>query len=122
LLSLLAETGYEPQAFKSGPDFIDPGFHRLASGRDSYNLDPWMMGTEAIRSCFSAHGESVRVVEGMGGLFEGQDGTDFGSSAWFAKELGIPVVLVVDAWGMTRSTGAVLDGFAQFDPNIRAYP
>jgi cobyrinic acid a,c-diamide synthase len=119
LLSLLVETGYEPQAFKSGPDFIDPGFHKLATGKDSYNLDPWMMGGEGIRRCFARHGETVRVVEGMGGLFDGQDGTELGSSAWLAKELGIPIVLVVDAWGMTRSTGAVIEGFMRFDPDAR---
>ncbi len=119
LLSLLAEAGYEPQAFKSGPDFIDPGFHRVATGRDSYNLDPWMMGADGIRRCFAEHGETVRVVEGMGGLFDGQDGTEFGSSGWLAKELGIPIVLMVDAWGMTRSTGAVIEGFKRFDASAK---
>jgi cobyrinic acid a,c-diamide synthase len=119
LLSLLAEKGYEPQAFKAGPDFIDPGFHKFATGRDSYNLDRWMMGVEGIRSCFEAHHETTRVVEGMGGLFDGQDGTELGSSAWLAKELQIAVVLVIDAWGMTGSTGAVMDGFVRFDSNVK---
>lgn len=115
LLSLLVESDYEPQGFKSGPDFIDPGFHRLATGKDSYNLDRWMMGAEGVQRCFAEHGGTVRVVEGMGGLFDGQDGTEFGSSASLAKELGIPIVLVIDAWGMTRSTGAVMEGFRRFD-------
>jgi cobyrinic acid a,c-diamide synthase len=115
LLALLAEHGVEPHAFKLGPDFIDPGFHRVATGRPSYNLDAWMMGLEGMQQCFRQHEGYLRVIEAMGGLFDGRDGTEEGSAAWTGKKLGVPVVLVVDAWGMTRSVGAVIEGFKNFD-------
>jgi cobyrinic acid a,c-diamide synthase len=121
VMAALAQEGYAVQPFKIGPDFIDPGYHRLATGRTSINLDLWMMGWEGIRDDFERYAGSadVAIVEGMGALHDGENGTARGSAADFAHHLGLPVLLVVDVWGMTRSTAAVLRGFADLDPRVK---
>jgi len=122
LMEALAGRGWRVQPFKVGPDFIDGGYHRLLTGRESLNLDLWMMGLANLRRTFAAAaGEAdVAVVEGVGALFDGENGTrERGSSGFVARRLGVPVVLVVDIWGMTRSTHALLDGFLGFDPRVR---
>lgn len=122
LMAALRERGYRVQPFKVGPDFIDSGYHRRVLGRDSINLDLWMMGMANLRRSFSrfAAGADVAVIESMGALFDGENGTrERGSSGFLARKLDIPVVLVLDIWGMTRSTRAVLEGFMGFDPRVR---
>jgi cobyrinic acid a,c-diamide synthase len=122
LLATLRAAGYCVQPFKIGPDFIDAGHHGAVAGRDSINLDSWMMGMAGVRRSFveNAAGCDVAVVESMGALFDGENGVrDRGSAAHLARALSIPVVLVVDIWGMTRSTAALLDGFLRFDPRTR---
>ncbi|WP_030019565.1 cobyrinate a,c-diamide synthase [Streptomyces monomycini] len=121
LLRLLRERGLRVQAFKIGPDFIDPGYHREITGRPSINLDLWMTGAEGVRRSFdrwSAEAD-VCVIEAMGGLYDGENGTEKGSAAHIAKLLGLPVVVVMDVWGMTRTSGAVLGGLLAFDPEVR---
>ncbi|PWU19175.1 MAG: cobyrinate a,c-diamide synthase, partial [Candidatus Rokuibacteriota bacterium] len=101
LLETLRRRGLRVQAFKVGPDFIDPRFHELVTGRPSYNLDGWMCGREHVLACVSRHASDVdvAVVEGMMGCFDGVDGgSEVGSTAQVAKWLGAPVVLVLDAW------------------------
>ncbi len=121
LLSLLAEKGFRVQPFKVGPDFIDGGYHRLATGVDSINLDLWMMGWGGLLESFREFSRpaEVSVIEGMGALFDGKNGTVSGSSAEIAKRLKVPVLLVVDIWGMTATTGAVLEGLLNFDPQVK---
>ena len=122
LMSALARRGFVVQPFKIGPDFIDPGYHRLATGRDSINLDLWMTGLRQVRASVARHLASadVGIVEGLGALFDGENGTrDRGSAACFSRHLGFPILLVLDIWGMTRSTAALLNGFINFDPRIR---
>jgi len=121
LMALLRRKGHRVQPLKIGPDFIDGGYHRLATGRDSINLDLWMMGRKGIESSFQDHsiGADVSVIEGMGALFDGTDGTIDGSSAEIAKHLNVPVILVVDIWGATVTTGAVLEGLLRFDRKVR---
>src|SRR5215475_479930 len=109
------------QAFKVGPDFIDPGFHELTTGRPSYNLDGWMCGRERVLACVARHAADVDVgvVEGVMGCFDGFDGrSEAGSTAEVAKWLKAPVVLVLDAWALARSAGAVALGFERFDPDL----
>jgi cobyrinic acid a,c-diamide synthase len=121
LLEALRRRGVRVQAFKVGPDFIDPGLHALATGRASYNLDGWMYGRDAVRACVArqaAHAD-LAVVEGVMGCFDGIDGTsEEGSTAQIAKWLHAPVVLVVDAWASARSAAAVVHGFESFDPAL----
>jgi cobyrinic acid a,c-diamide synthase len=110
------------QAFKVGPDFIDPGFHQLVTGRPSYNLDAWMCGRDHVIDTVLRHtaDADLALVEGVMGCFDGVDGTsDEGSTAQVAKWLGVPVVLVVDARGHARSAAAVVLGFERFDPALR---
>ena len=121
LLEALRRRGLRVQAFKVGPDFIDPGLHALATGLPSYNLDGWMCGRQAVLACVERHarGADLAVVEGVMGCFDGIDGTsEEGSTAEIAKWLGAPAVLVVDAWASARSVAAVVRGFEGFDPAL----
>jgi len=122
LLEAFRRRGLTVQAFKVGPDFIDPGFHALVTARPSYNLDGWMCGREPVRATVAGYaaGADLVVVEGMMGCFDGVDGTsEVGSTAQIAKWLDAPVVLVVDASSLSRSAAAVVLGFERFDPDLR---
>ncbi len=121
LLEAFRRRGLVVQAFKVGPDFIDPGFHELITGRPSYNLDGWMCGREHVLNAVARHARDtdLALVEGVMGCFDGFDGTsDDGSTAQVAKWLGAPVVLVVDARAQSRSAAAVVFGFERFDPEL----
>lgn len=120
LMSAFAERS-TVQAYKVGPDYIDPGYHTAATGRPSRNLDTWMIPAERVKELFSrsALGADLCVIEGVMGLFDGYDGrSESGSTAQVAKLLSAPVVLVIDARSMARSAGAVALGFRQFDPQL----
>lgn len=121
LLEAYRRRGLRVQAFKVGPDFIDPAFHALVTGRPSYNLDGWMCGREQIRESVARHaaGADLVVVEGMMGCFDGLDArSEEGSTAQVAKWLGAPVVLVIDVGSQSRSAAAVVQGFERFDPEL----
>jgi cobyrinic acid a,c-diamide synthase len=109
------------QPFKLGPDFIDGAYHAEAAGRPTVNLDLWMMGEDGIRDAFQRWSGDVdiAVIEAMGALYDGADGTETGSAAELAKLLDLPVVLVLDVWGMTRTAAAILEGMRRFDPGVR---
>jgi cobyrinic acid a,c-diamide synthase len=122
LLRALCEDGLTVQPFKSGPDYIDPAFHRAATGRASFNLDTWAMD-DGLRAAIAAkaRGADICVAEGSMGLFDGvatrgQGG--FGSSAETAKSMGWPVVLVLDVGGQAQSAAATALGFAQYDTDL----
>lgn len=121
IMSLLSKR-YKVQGFKVGPDFIDPMYHSAATGRPCRNLDSFMMDDDRIRNLvgFASEDADVCVVEGVRGLYEGLSGdSDIGSTAYIAKLLDLPVVLVVDAGSLTRSTAAIINGFKAFDPEVR---
>ncbi len=125
LLGALRQRGLAVSPHKVGPDYIDPGYHALAAGRAGRNLDPWLVGEDQILPMF-AHGArtpapaDVAIIEGVMGLFDGASGRgDFASTAHVARLLGAPIVLVVDAAGFSSSAGALLHGFATFDPGTR---
>ncbi len=122
LLRALSEDGLTVQPFKSGPDYIDPAFHRAATGRASFNLDTWAMD-EALFGAISAEakGADIAVAEGSMGLFDGvatKGQRGFGSSAETAKALGWPVILVLDVGGQAQSAAATALGFARYDPEL----
>jgi cobyrinic acid a,c-diamide synthase len=121
LMAALRERGLAVQPFKVGPDFIDPTHHSAVCGRPSRNLDTFMMGVEGIRRsfCLGVEGADVAVVEGVMGLYDGLDATEVASTAHVAKALEIPVVLVINVHGMSRSAAALELGFANFDPGVR---
>jgi len=124
LMAALRGRGLVVSGHKVGPDYIDPGYHALATGRPPRNLDPFLCGEDLIAPMFrhGAAGAQIAVIEGVMGLFDGVDGavlaqadTDFGSTAHVARLLGAPVVLVVDAARAGRSVAALVAGFAAFD-------
>jgi len=122
LLAALQRRGRRVQAFKVGPDFIDPGHHTLITGRPSRNLDGWMLGRDLNRQifCSAAADADLSIVEGMMGLFDGSSSTnEIGSTAEIAKQLQAPVLLVIDGSAMARSAAAMVLGYARFDPDLR---
>src|SRR5262249_20377759 len=121
ILSALRRRGLRVQAYKVGPDFIDPGHHSAITGIPSRTLDGWMLSREYNQHTFWQHlqDKDAGVVEGVMGLFDGYDGkTEAGSTAEMAKWLGLPVLLVVDASAMARSVAALVHGFESFDRDL----
>ncbi|HVP94733.1 MAG TPA: cobyrinate a,c-diamide synthase [Methanoregulaceae archaeon] len=120
LMQALAARGLVVQPFKVGPDFIDPTHHTIICTRPSRNLDPFMMGEEGVRQTFASacRGADIAVIEGVMGLFDGLDGTPESSTAHVARLLLSPVVLVVDAKGMSASANALIRGYSGFDPSL----
>ena len=121
LMAAYARRGLVVQAFKAGPDFIDPGHHALATGRPSHNLDGWMLSPEENRRILARHAGSadLAIVEGVMGLYDGFDPRgEQGSTAHLAKLLDLPVLLTVDARAMARSLAALARGFVEFDPEL----
>jgi len=121
LMAALAGRGLAVSGHKAGPDYIDPGYHALATGRPARNLDPVLCGAGTIPPLFAhgAAGADIAVIEGVMGLFDGRGATAEGSTAHVAGLLGAPVVLVVDASAQGRSVAALVSGFASFDPTVR---
>jgi len=122
LMAAFNRRGMRVQPFKVGPDFIDPTFHRAATGRISRNLDGWMLLREGNLKIFGRACENadLAVIEGVMGLFDGRDGTsEAGSTAEMAKWLNASVVLVVDGAAMARSAAALVQGFEHFDPDLK---
>ncbi|MEU6697175.1 cobyrinate a,c-diamide synthase [Pseudonocardia sp. NPDC046786] len=120
LMAALRRRGTRVAPFKVGPDYIDPGYHTLAAGRPGRNLDVVLQGAERLAP-LARHGSrdaDVAVVEGVMGLFDGRIPDGSGSTAQVAAALGVPVVLVVDVRGQSRSLAALLHGFRSFDPSV----
>ena len=111
---------YKVQPFKVGPDFIDPGHHTQICGRPSRNLDSFMMGEKGVMETFAhaSHGADYCIIEGVMGLFDGLDATEIASSAHIAKILNVPVLLVINANGVSRSIAAIVKGFLEFDRSV----
>ena len=122
LMAALRRRGSTVAGFKVGPDYIDPGYHALATGRPGRNLDPVLVGEQRIAplAAHGAAGAQLTVVEGVMGLFDGRTGTaGRGSTAHVATLLAAPVLLVVDVRGQGRSLAALLHGFRSFDVSVR---
>ncbi len=121
LCSALAARGLAVQPFKKGPDYIDPMWLSEASGRACYNLDPFLMTPVQITACFLRRAAQVdiSIVEGNKGLYDGLALDGSNSNAALAKLLGLPVVLVLDARGMTRGIAPLILGYQAFDRDIR---
>jgi cobyrinic acid a,c-diamide synthase len=128
LLAAFAAGGLKVAGFKVGPDYIDPGYHALASGRPGRNLDPVLVGADLIGPLFAhgAAGADLAVIEGVMGLYDGRaesgtglGGGDPGSTAEVAALLSAPVLLVVDAAAQGRSVAALVHGFRSFGTGIR---
>ncbi|HHT9110432.1 MAG TPA: cobyrinate a,c-diamide synthase [Candidatus Brocadiaceae bacterium] len=122
IMSALTEKGYKVQGFKAGPDYIDPSHHTAVTERPSRNLDTWLMSRDVCLELFerSAADSDISVIEGVMGLYDGSlDGSESGSTAHLAKILNVPIILVMDAKGMSRSAGAVVLGYMKFDEGVK---
>lgn len=121
IMAALRGRGLVVQPFKVGPDFIDPSHHTAICGRPCRNLDPYMMGEDGVVRTFASAsvGADIAVIEGVMGMYDGLEGEDTGSTAHVAKILGVPVALVVDVGGMSRSANALVGGYTAFDPAVR---
>lgn len=121
LIAALHRRGLSVQPFKVGPDYIDPTYHSRAAGRPCRNLDPWMIPPQRLSTLFHHHARSadISVIEGVMGLYDGQNYQDeVGSTAQVAKLTGSPTILIVDAAKAARSVAATALGFKQFDPKL----
>ena len=122
LLRALRDDGLAVQPFKSGPDYIDPAFHRAASGRASFNLDSWSMPATMLDTLAAkADDADFALAEGSMGLFDGvakPGATGNGASADIARRMGWPVVLVIDVSGQAQSAAATALGFSRYDPSV----
>ena len=126
LLRALKDRGVAVSSVKVGPDYIDPAFHRAASGRACFNLDGWAMRPETLAGALAEAGEGAELIlgEGVMGLFDGapvagREGLAAGSTAELAALTGWPVVLAVDCGGMGASVAALAQGFARFHPAVK---
>lgn len=121
LAAALRMHGKSVQTFKKGPDYIDPMWLEMASGAPCHNLDFYTMRSTEIDSWFVtyAHGKDFALIEGNKGLYDGLDLDGSNSNAALAKRLHAPVVLVIDARGMTRGIAPLILGYQAFDADIR---
>ena len=112
----LSRAGLDVRVFKTGPDFLDPAWHELASGHTVHNLDLWMTGEDDIRMrLYEAAGQAdLILVEGVMGLYDGEP-----SAAEMAHRLGLPVLAVIDASSMTGTFGALAHGLRTWLPGLR---
>jgi cobyrinic acid a,c-diamide synthase len=120
IMAALKKREMDVQPYKVGPDYIDPTYHTAICGKPSRNLDTFMMQVEGVRRTFSRHAKNndINVIEGVMGLFDGMDSTEIASSAHVAKSLGVPVILVINVHGMSRSAAALVKGFSEFDRDV----
>lgn len=119
LQRLFLRQGIKVAPAKTGPDYIDPAFHAVASGEPSINLDPWAMAPDALhaRSQKQAAGFDLLFVEGVMGLFDGAANGQ-GSTATLASTLKLPVILVLDVKGQAQTAAAIANGIKMHDPNV----
>jgi cobyrinic acid a,c-diamide synthase len=127
LMGALSATGSRVAGFKVGPDYIDPGYHTLATGRPGRNLDPYLCGEEQMAPLL-LHGAQtpepadVAIIEGVMGLFDGQiGGKGFASTAHVASLVQAPVIMVLDISHMSRTAAAIVHGLDTFDPSVRLH-
>lgn len=121
LMAVFCRRHMKVQGFKVGPDYIDPTYHTVVTGRPSRNLDTWMMAPEIVREVFDrgSEGADISVIEGVMGMYDGKEPlSNTGSTAEVSQLLQTPIILVVDVASMARSAAAVVLGFQQLDPNV----
>ena len=118
LCAALAARGHVVQPFKKGPDYIDPMWLSQAAGHACFNLDLYLMERDDIVATFAQHSAEVNIVEGNKGLYDGLALDGSNSNAALAKLLDLPVMLVIDARGMTRGIAPLILGYQAFDREI----
>lgn len=128
MLACLTAQGKKVQSFKVGPDYIDPMFHSLVTGKYCRNLDPVLTSCNYVQKCFTLHSQDAdcAVIEGVMGLYDGVGDpnqpdalNDYGSTAHIARILNVPVVLVLDCSRLSGSIAAIAFGYANLDPKVK---
>ena len=119
ILRALKNKGMKVQPFKVGPDYIDPSYHGMASGRAGHNLDTWLVDKSRINDLFAeeAGGADIAVIEGVMGLYDGGK-NGISSTAQLAKKLQAPVILVINVQSMGDSAAAIALGFKLYDEDV----
>ncbi len=117
LLAALRQRGMRPAAFKCGPDYIDPFYHRAASGGIGHTLDPYFLCGGRLRGHLAARAGEIAVIEGAMGYYDGVAGTEDASAYTVARETKTPAVLLLDAKNSGASLGAVIEGFVRHRPD-----
>jgi len=120
LVAAWRKKGYSVAPFKKGPDFIDAGWLAFAADRPCYNLDPFLMNEDQIMGSFLSRSDhsDISLIEGNRGLFDGLDLDGSSSTAWLAKLLRAPVLIILDVSMSTRTMAAVVKGCQAFDPDV----
>jgi cobyrinic acid a,c-diamide synthase len=117
---IMRDNGMAVQPFKTGPDFVDPTYLSMSSGRTCRNLDgfpcPDLMPFFYAEGCRGETGADIAVIEGVMGLYDGLGADGVYSTAWLARTLGLPVILIVDARSAATSVAATVKGFATLNP------
>lgn len=123
LLRAFARRGIKVRGIKTGPDYIDPGFHAVATGTPGLNLDSWAMQPDLLRHLLTqqADGADLLLIESAMGLFDGiaVSNNRTGSAADLARLFHIPVLLVLDVSGQSQTAAAMAHGFAHYDPAVK---
>ena len=119
IIAALRRRGLIVQSYKIGPDYIDPGYHSLASGRSAHNLDSWLVSNDKLKEIFiqTSQNADIAIIEGVMGLYDGGR-NGISSTAEIAKLLNAPVILVIDAKSMGASAAAVALGFREYDRDV----
>ena len=124
LMAALVSRGYKVQPFKVALDYIDPSYHTEITGRFCRNLDGYLMDENGIldvytHACEAGDQADIAIIEGVRGLYEGFESlSDLGSTAQIAKILKCPVIFVINARSITRSSAALVSGYKNFDPDV----
>jgi cobyrinic acid a,c-diamide synthase len=120
IISALRQRGLSVQAFKTGPDYIDPTYHAQVSGKACVNLDSWLVSKDTVMELFKRRAEDadISVIEGVMGLYDGLKGREQGSTGHLAKILNSPVILILDGRSLSRSAGAIALGYKEFDRDV----
>lgn len=119
MIAALKRQGFKVQAYKIGPDYIDPGYHKIASGKIVHNLDTWLLSEAELEEFFinSSQNSDIAIVEGVMGLYDGGK-NGISSTAEIAKKLKATVVLVLDVKSMGDSAAAIALGFKNYDSSV----
>jgi cobyrinic acid a,c-diamide synthase len=121
-MAALKKRGLKVQPFKCGPDYVDSEYHQIAASSKSRNLDSWLMGDDGVINTFGDNSATadISVIEGVMGMYDGPfpDSME-GSTAYIAKLLSVPVILVVDARKIAGSIAPLVKGFADFNPEVK---
>jgi cobyrinic acid a,c-diamide synthase len=122
LIAALQKIGLQVQAFKCGPDYIDPEYHRVLTNKPSHNLDSFLMPESEIKNIFHNYSTTadISIIEGVMGLFDGSNSNNItGSTAHISAITNTPILLVINARGMARSIAPLVSGFVNFNKNIK---